>query len=240
MTPNNEPTQQDEPYPYSSIRTESMVTIRLSNSTIAPLEDSAIEDSPIDAPLSKEKQDGPTDPRKDRSTVHDLQAAPEAVDEEASVLEEEVKLFQRSHRMSTISMPSIAEEAGSMEGSRSFRSRSNSSGTLSSHGSTHVDWEELDKSEESAPRDEGSDEVCEPRRGLTSAKADIIYSQPLFCLLGWSRRTMPLLQTPKQPYPEIPEIEPNLAHRPYSSSRSSLTSLPSHLFDTRCSQSFHQ
>ncbi|KAI4196822.1 MAG: hypothetical protein LQ350_006335 [Teloschistes chrysophthalmus] len=60
--------------------------------------------------------------------------------------------------MSTISMPSIAEEGDNVQDSRSFRSRSDSSGTLSSNGSTHVDWEELDKSEESAPRDEGSDE----------------------------------------------------------------------------------
>lgn len=41
----------------------------------------------------------------------------------------------------------------------SIRSRSDSSGsTLSSNGSVQVDWEELEKSEEQAPRDEGSDE----------------------------------------------------------------------------------
>lgn len=41
----------------------------------------------------------------------------------------------------------------------SIRSRSDSTGTFSSIGSVHVDWDELDKSEEQAPRDEGSGEV---------------------------------------------------------------------------------
>ena len=41
----------------------------------------------------------------------------------------------------------------------SLRSRSDSSGSsLSSNGSAQVDWDELEKSEEQAPRDEGSDE----------------------------------------------------------------------------------
>ncbi|KAL8851972.1 MAG: hypothetical protein Q9221_003183 [Calogaya cf. arnoldii] len=119
-------------------RTDSMVTIRLSDSTLTPPEDCAIEDSPVDVSPTNEMA-AITDNRVD------------------SILEEEVKLFQRSHRASTISMPSIAEE-GSIPQAPSLRSRSDSSGTLSSSaGSTHVDWEELDKSEESAPRDEGSD-----------------------------------------------------------------------------------
>lgn len=54
----------------------------------------------------------------------------------------------------------IAGEKSSRSTSNAFRSRSNSSGTLSSMASAHVDWDELDKSEEQAPRDECSDEVC--------------------------------------------------------------------------------
>lgn len=55
---------------------------------------------------------------------------------------------------------SIVEEESSRSTLGSFRSRSNSSGTSSSVASAHVDWDELDKSEEQAPRDECSDEVC--------------------------------------------------------------------------------
>ncbi|KAL8872255.1 MAG: hypothetical protein Q9174_002090 [Haloplaca sp. 1 TL-2023] len=148
----------DEPSPRTSTHTDSMVTIRLSDSTITPLDDFAIEESPIDTPPTEETGEHSTDTEENTSLVHEFKSSPEVIDAEARVLEEEVKLFQRSHRMSTISMPSIAEEAVPGDEPHSLRSRSNSSGTLSSNGSTHVDWEELDKSEEAAPRDEGSDE----------------------------------------------------------------------------------
>ncbi|KAL8734335.1 MAG: hypothetical protein Q9166_001533 [cf. Caloplaca sp. 2 TL-2023] len=118
-----------------------MVTIRLSDSTCIPPEVCAIEDSPTEV-----------SPVEDMATT-----TTDTTDPRDSVLEEEVNLFQRSHRLSTISLPSIAEE-GAMPQAPSLRSRSDSSGTQSSSaGSAHVDWEELDKSEESAPRDEGSD-----------------------------------------------------------------------------------
>lgn len=139
-----------------------MVTIRLSDSTIMPLEDCAIEDSPTDSHPGEEIGDGSSEPREESTNTYHSRTDPEVINGETQILEEEVKLFQRSHRMSTISMPSIAEEGDTVEASRSFRSRSNSSGTLSSNGSTHVDWDELDKSEESAPRGEGSDEVFQP------------------------------------------------------------------------------
>ena len=71
---------------------------------------------------------------------------------------ENLNYMERAHRASTASMPSILEETlGSPSGT--FRSRSDSSGTLSSASSAQVDWEELEKSEEQAPRDGGSDEV---------------------------------------------------------------------------------
>ncbi|KAI4255054.1 MAG: hypothetical protein LQ352_002754 [Teloschistes flavicans] len=123
-----------------------------------PLEDCAIEDSPTDSHPGEEIGDGSSEPREESTNTYHSRTDPEVINGETQILEEEVKLFQRSHRMSTISMPSIAEEGDTVEASRSFRSRSNSSGTLSSNGSTHVDWDELDKSEESAPRGEGSDE----------------------------------------------------------------------------------
>ena len=40
------------------------------------------------------------------------------------------------------------------------RSRSNSTATANSDDSTHVDWDELERSEGQEPRDEASDEVC--------------------------------------------------------------------------------
>lgn len=86
---------------------------------------------------------------------------------QAPMSPEEAKVVQRIHRdsvtsiqrESVISMLSAVEEGGSDAASGTIRSRSDSSGTYSSIGSAHVDWDELDKSEEQAPRDEGSDEV---------------------------------------------------------------------------------
>lgn len=129
-----------EPLTETTKFTDSMVTIRLSDSTLTPPEDCAIEDSPVDM-----------------SPTNEMTTTTDAMNTVDLLLEEELKLFRRSHRTSTVSMPSIAEEA-SMPRAPSLRSRTDSSGTLSSSaGSAHVDWEELDKSEESAPRDEGSD-----------------------------------------------------------------------------------
>ena len=164
------------------ISTDSMVTIRLSDSTIMPVEECVLQDSPIDSPVTDTEVQRTSD-----STPATTAELKEEMDSEGSILEQEVKLFQRSHRMSTISMPSIAEEEALTLNSGHIRSRSDSSGTQSSAESTHVDWEELDKSEESAPRDEGSDEVCEwsaeqQMRGTNT------YSQLRFSLHGSSRR----------------------------------------------------
>ena len=90
-----------------------------------------------------------------------------AYDHQKPMLEEEVKVAQRIHRDSIASAQressattvSFVECGSSDATSITIRSRSDSSGTFSSIGSAHVDWEELDKSEEQAPRDEGSDEV---------------------------------------------------------------------------------
>ena len=78
---------------------------------------------------------------------------------------EEVKVFQKIHRQSTMSMLSAVDESNSDTASISARSRSDSSGTFSSLGSANVDWIELEKKEEEAPRDETSDEVGNLHRG---------------------------------------------------------------------------
>ncbi|KAL9037578.1 MAG: hypothetical protein Q9214_005638, partial [Letrouitia sp. 1 TL-2023] len=143
--------------------TDSMVTIRLSNSPITPTADSTIDVSLVDPSLQ-----GNNDQAADQKSINtsEGQVAPEAPgqnnDDSDTLVADEVKLFQRSHRMSTVSLPSIKEEEkeeeGSNQDSKSLRSRSDSSSTRSSAVSAFVDWEELDKTEESVPRDEGSDE----------------------------------------------------------------------------------
>ena len=55
---------------------------------------------------------------------------------------------------------SIAEEEESSFADDICRPRRDSSGTASSAGSTHVDWEELERNEEEELKDETSDEVC--------------------------------------------------------------------------------
>lgn len=62
-------------------------------------------------------------------------------------------------RESILSMISVIEDEPSIATSGTIRSRSDTSGSFSSNNSVQVDWEELEKSEEQAPRDEGSDEV---------------------------------------------------------------------------------
>lgn len=63
-------------------------------------------------------------------------------------------------RQSSRSIGSFEEEDHS---TITLRSRSDSSGTFSSSdGSAQVDWDELEKEEDQAPRDEGSDEVSFP------------------------------------------------------------------------------
>ena len=80
------------------------------------------------------------------------------VDSGSNTLQDELEQLPRLHRASTISMPSTQEEQSETV-SITVRSRSNSSGTFSSTESAHLDWDELEKNESQAPRDEGSDEV---------------------------------------------------------------------------------
>ena len=131
--------------------TDSMVTVRLSDPLVVPSsaispdnqisvaalaqflpgQDPVLHDDTLDSSHSNHTSSGQGLSQDDNDTNPD--------DENAVVLGEE-------YQESTVSMMSV-------------RSRSDSSGSaLSSNGSAQVDWDELEKSEEQAPRDEGSDE----------------------------------------------------------------------------------
>ncbi|KAL9006726.1 MAG: hypothetical protein Q9188_000504 [Gyalolechia gomerana] len=171
-----------------------MVTIRPSDSTNMPLEDCVIEDYPVEAFPIDGTDEAAVDQHRVSSSTQESQEIHTNGNLDVHILEAEVKLFQRSHRMSTISMPSIAEEAGPVQRPASSRSRSDSSGTLSSSSSTHVDWEELARAEEAAPRDEGSDEstafllarleqennalATDPKAAISRASRDRTKSRP--------------------------------------------------------------
>ena len=74
----------------------------------------------------------------------------------------------------------------------STRSRSTSSATTSSNNSVQsmqVDWEELEKSEEQVPRDEGSEEVGEDSHVHVNMLTS--YSPRHSSLPDWSKRTTP-------------------------------------------------
>ena len=123
------------------------------------------------------------------------------------MLAEEADVVQRIHRYSLtaayresmVSMLSAVEEGKSDASSSTIRSRSDSSGTYSSIGSVQFDWDELDKSEEQAPRDEGSDEV------IASEGISLVYkmltsspSLPHSSLPGSNKRIMLSLLIPRQ------------------------------------------
>lgn len=152
LTPQDNTTsirQRTNSFDCESVSTDSMVTVRLSDATISP--------AMIDASTHKE---GVVDLAnyEDESALEDEDSIIDR-DRNSVSFSEDLNYMQRAHRASTASMPSILEEEALDSTSSTFRSRSDSSGTLSSAGSAHVDWEELEKSEEQAPRDEGSDEV---------------------------------------------------------------------------------
>ncbi|KAL9028415.1 MAG: hypothetical protein Q9196_003220 [Gyalolechia fulgens] len=160
-----------------------------------PLEECAIEDSPVEASTNDGTDEAAVDQHGVSSSAFEPQGLQTNADPDARILQAEVKLFQRSHRMSTISMPSIAEEVDLVPRPASFRSRSDSSGTLSSSSSAHVDWEELTRAEEAAPRDEGSDEstafllarleqennalATDPKAAISRTSRDRTKSRPL-------------------------------------------------------------
>jgi len=148
--------------------TDSMVTVRLSDPEPEVSIRNEIEEEEALEEFPKMGDEEDSAAKMGNQIVYEHQAP---------MLPEEAKVVQRIHRDSltsaqrgsVVSTLSAVEEGGSDAASRTIRSRSDSSGTYSSSGSAHVDWDELDKSEEQAPRDEGSDEVrlMNPRTGST-------------------------------------------------------------------------
>ncbi len=118
--------------------TDSMITVRLS-------------DPPVASPLEKIRpsHDHVVPVLEETDSISDTK-------QNALISEEETQDMARD---SVVSMTSVVEDEPSIATSGTIRSRSDTSGSLSSNNSAHVDWEELEKSEEKAPRDEGSDEV---------------------------------------------------------------------------------
>lgn len=137
----------------SALPTDSMVTVRLSKSSLdstpdpLPKEDIECLETLPDIESTARGESA----KQDESAIND--------DEEIVVLEDKAVEPYMEHRESITSMSSIQEEETLASEQSTIRSRSDSSGTLSSNGSAQVDWDELEKSEEQAPRDEGSDEV---------------------------------------------------------------------------------
>ena len=139
--------------------TDSMVTVELSDSPVASILERSSYDS-IEVHNDTEKHSLGVDrshneaQEEEESAVGDQRSSID--DENAIILEEDPKELSRD---STASMASTVEDRGSLSAAGTIRSRSDSSGTLSSTESAQVDWDELERSEEQAPRDEGSDEV---------------------------------------------------------------------------------
>ena len=145
---------------------------------IAPVEESDIRVQPTDSIMTVKLLDPPIVPASTISPDNQISVATLAQFLPTSkgqdmVLREEVVETCHNHPSSSEpfqqdeNTPDPDEDAvasgeyypDSTFSMRSVRSRSNSSGSsLSSNGSAQVDWDELEKSEEQAPRDEGSDE----------------------------------------------------------------------------------
>ena len=153
-----QPTKQDDPIfirqktgssDCGSLSTDSMVTVRLSDATISPsmIDTSMHDEVVVEAPNYE-----------DESALEDVDSPTDRYRNSVS-FSDDLIYTERAHRASTASMSSILEEETLRSTPGTLRSRSDSSGTLSSAGSAHVDWEELEKSEGQIPRDQGSDEV---------------------------------------------------------------------------------
>ena len=195
--------------------TDSMVTVRLSDSPVASILETSSHEHTEVKPLAHEHE-LPVSPRQDATLPED--SVPTA-DEDAVILEEDTNDISRE---STASMASSVEHERSISTSGTIRSRSDSSGTLSSTGSAQVDWDELEKSEEQAPRDEGSDEVDPPYiRFMDLARANLAFSQPRSSSLDLNKRIMHWQRIQRQPWQERGlERELKDDHRQFSISKS--------------------
>lgn len=139
----------------SHLATDSTVNVRNSASSIQPESsvlhkaEAFIEPFPEEGLLSAQQEpatsDGVTEAHQHK-----------AIDMDEQTIPEETMQLRHSSR----SMGSLEEGDQS---TITLRSRSDSSGTFSSSdGSAQVDWDELEREEDQAPRDEGSDEASVP------------------------------------------------------------------------------
>lgn len=137
--------QQPERRPFP---TDSLVTIRLSETSIPPLPDAATSITPKPSfrnPLLDFKG---MDYTSDNNTEkEDFASSSNSI------------LKTTGERDSTVSSISNAEEQQVITRLSDPSSESRSRGSFSSTNSAQFDWDELDKSEEQVPRDEESDEV---------------------------------------------------------------------------------
>ena len=139
--------------------TDSMVTVELSDSPVAPIFETSSHD---DIEVQNDTEDGSLGVDQSHHDAQEHKGSA-LIDQRSSTDDENVLIFEEDPsehcRESTVSMASSAENRRSLSSAGTIRSRSDSSGTLSSTESAQVDWDELERSEEQAPRDEGSDEV---------------------------------------------------------------------------------
>ncbi|KAI9823497.1 MAG: hypothetical protein M1819_001340 [Sarea resinae] len=139
----------------AALPTDSLVTVRLSDpDPLREIVQTPEKTAPAtaltgDEAQNEETSDGEMDRQSLETTtpavVHDELKGTKTRTPEASFDEDDSEI---------IALDDVPLESYSGD----VRSRSDSSSTQSTEGSTKVDWEELDKSEEQAPRDSGSDE----------------------------------------------------------------------------------
>ena len=144
--------------------TDSMVTVRLSNSPSVSQSNTSTPRNSISDSIRKSLRfsfHSPTHGRSDSAAIDEVAVGEMTENEEG--IEPASTVVERT--LSTTSMGSIQDRTSTASALSSQRSRSDSSGTLSSNGSAQVDWDELERSEEQAPKDQGSDEV---RNNLSS------------------------------------------------------------------------
>ena len=108
----------------------------------------------------------------------------EAVTDESALSDQTMQLRQSSRSVGSF-------EEGD-ESTITLRSRSESSGTFSSssEGSAQVDWDELEREEDQAPRDGGSDEVRVFEIYDVASRKLTPCSRPPFSWPDWNKKTM--------------------------------------------------
>ena len=133
----------------SDLPTDAMVTVRLSDASITPAVTDIESDEDTETILAENDSISENEHNIPSIITDGLPT------EDSTAPADEAHVTDMHHRDSLASLQSFREDASST----TLRSRSDSSGTLSSNNSAQVDWVELEKSEEQAERDEGSDEV---------------------------------------------------------------------------------